>query len=867
MLNYEAMNGPNPQLHQRLAEYRRVKAESPSFYHNEIAERARAINRIRPTLENFLAERISLLVFKQEIASFSRTERASARGRSEGRYWRFNASGTLFLESVYKQAEALGRLNGLAQVLRAALVAPETLSEVNYHITSLETVLTGLNSLAREHDPSLPKITLSFIPYFLSYFWAIQNPRWAVYDRQTRQEMQNLGFLTTKESQNLIDGYSNFFLALNKLSRELELTNSNERESFLHWLAYRQAVGQPLLKQGKPSTPTAKKKRTHALEELRQILESCLQDEVAAGLHGTISGDESLSFREIQRSIRLELRLNTATGAVQVGAACDGLSPAALLETPGNHFFVELQGFLESRPEYAFYANPSNQPETPSLHSLAGEFWLLRPAQAKPLPEDLLAEWRILYPFMRKLTAPFDETFQNFIRQNDWGIPSSDMPPPEPLDTPFAYEQTDFGGRAVAESFAEYTAEEENFAMLAPDLDPLRQMEQEERRRADEIKILRLAQYSPPPLTADQAEGIIAFVQDRLLISEEKITQVLTHLESGRNIILHGSPGSGKTRLARLIAGQLCAAEPGWASEKETRNYTLSVATAEWSLYDVIGGLRPGLPADIEEMSAQPLDTQSDSPKPPTASTIQYFYELGVVSRAALACETSLAQTGRPHYLIIDEFNRANQDRAFGQLFTLLEYRDQPLLPGERLGRVAELYLPNAFRIIGTMNSDDRNNLFEVGMALRRRFSLIEIPLPDPQMEQKFLPKAVKARLPEIKLTASGEFEKPNLQNALRILTAFAAAVRPKPNTPDSKGKPLGTAFLIECLVFCAVADRFYPNPADALEDAIIADILPQLERSPLAVAHTLQMMEQTGEPLSALVRVKAALEKIKQRY
>jgi AAA domain (dynein-related subfamily) len=858
------MNALNPELHQRLAEYRRVKADSPSFYYNELAERARAINRIRPVLENFLAERISLAEFKREVSRYSRTERVSARGRTEGRYWRLNASGTLFLETTYKLADELGRLNALSNTLKRALVAPETLSEVNQQISLVENLLTELNQLNQVVETKL-KIPLSFIPYFLSYFWSIQNLRWAVYDRQTRQELQELGYLPLKESSNLIDNYSNFYLALTRFSREMELINPKERESFLHWLAYRQSIGQTLLKQGKDS-PTAKKRRSTALEELRQVLEPCLQEEVAAGLHGTISGDESLAFRELQRSIRLELRLDGETGALRIGAACDGLSPAALLETPGTHFFSELQGFLESRPEYRFYSNPKGEPESASLHSLAVEFWLLRPSQSKPLPEDLLAEWRILYPFMRKLTAPFDETFQSFIRQNNWGIPNSE-PVAEEIDTGFAYEPSQFIPRAVAETTTGYNTAEESYATLAPDLDPLRMMELEERRRADEIKILRLAQFSPPPLTTEQAEGIIAFVQDRLLIGDDKISQIITHLESGRNIILYGAPGSGKTRLARLIAGQMGAPEPGWTAEKEARNYTLATATAEWSLYDVIGGLRPGLPAEIEEMSAQPLEAQAETLKPPTGDSIQYFYELGVVSRAALACETSLAQTGRPHYLIIDEFNRANQDRAFGQLFTLLEYRDQPLLPGEKLGRLAELYLPNAFRLIGTMNSDDRNNLFEVGMALRRRFSFIEIPLPDPMAEKRFLPKAVKVRLPEIKLTAKGEFAEPYLQTALDILTDFAACVRPKPNSPESKGKPLGTAFLIECLVFCAVASRFYAQTEEALEDAIIADIVPQLERAPAAINHTLQMIEQMGEPVSNLKRIKTALERLRQRY
>src|SRR5205085_2309167 len=105
-----------------------------------------------------------------------------------------------------------------------------------------------------------------------------------------------------------------------------------------------------------------------------------------------------------------------------------------------------------------------------------------------------------------------------------------------------------------------------------------------------------------------------------------------------------------------------------------------------------------------------------------------------------------LRRSGRPHYLIIDEFNRANQERAFGELFTLLEYRDRPILPAARLGRAADLFLPEAFRLIGTLNADDRNTLYEVGQALRRRFALVEIGLPNLMAERRFLPRAVKAR-------------------------------------------------------------------------------------------------------------------------
>jgi hypothetical protein len=241
---------------------------------------------------------------------------------------------------------------------------------------------------------------------------------------------------------------------------------------------------------------------------------------------------------------------------------------------------------------------------------------------------------------------------------------------------------------------------------------------------------------------------------------------------------------------------------------------------------------------------------------------LAYYFEPGVVARAALECERSLGRTGRPHYLLIDEFNRANQERAFGELFTVLEYRDLPLLLGARLGRLANLYLPDAFRIIGTMNSEDRNTLFELGLALRRRFALVEIDLPPPAEERRFLPKAVKSRLSAIALTPEGEFVDPDLRQALDKLTTFAAAVRPDPTNPQAGGKKLGTAPLIEALLFCAVAARFYRDPAEALEDAILADLLPQLERTPQAITRALTAVSPGGS-LSDLTRVRATLQRM----
>lgn len=78
--------------------------------------------------------------------------------------------------------------------------------------------------------------------------------------------------------------------------------------------------------------------------------------------------------------------------------------------------------------------------------------------------------------------------------------------------------------------------------------------------------------------------------------------------------------------------------------------------------------------------------------------------------------------------LIIDEINRANLARVFGELMYLLEYRDMsvPLAAGGE-----PFAIPGNLRILGTMNTADRS-IALVDHALRRRFAFIPLP-PNPK--------------------------------------------------------------------------------------------------------------------------------------
>lgn len=261
---------------------------------------------------------------------------------------------------------------------------------------------------------------------------------------------------------------------------------------------------------------------------------------------------------------------------------------------------------------------------------------------------------------------------------------------------------------------------------------------------------------------------------DGLFMKESRLDEILARLRRKKAIILQGPPGVGKTFIARRLAFALMG-------ERDDRRVTMVQFHPSYGYEDFVQGYRP---------TRSGLERRDG-----------VFYQFARLARN---------DPKRDWFFIIDEINRGNLAKIFGELLMLIEADKRgpnhaiPLTYSEQADET--FHLPSNLHFIGTMNTADRS-LAMVDYALRRRFAFV---------------------------TLNPEFDSPDFDAWLTGRGATAALiVRIRDrigvlNEVIERERDLGPGFRVGHSFFCPPADHL---PDDAwYREVIEGEIQPLLE-------------------------------------
>ena len=258
---------------------------------------------------------------------------------------------------------------------------------------------------------------------------------------------------------------------------------------------------------------------------------------------------------------------------------------------------------------------------------------------------------------------------------------------------------------------------------------------------------------------------------DKPFLEEQEIAEIIHSLEVKKNIVLQGPPGVGKTFVAKKIAYEMM---------KNTDDTKIRMIQfhQSYAYEDFIQGIRP---------SEKSFKVKNG-----------IFYEF---------CKKAELEPDQKFFFIIDEINRGNLSKIFGELMMLIESdkRGKYSVPLTYSDKDDALFsVPENLYLIGTMNTADRS-LAIVDYALPRRFRFITL-------EQKF----------------NNRFK--DFLNSKGFSSDFIQEISSKLKLLNDKiksDKNLGSGFLIGHSFFCNANSE---NERKWFENIVKFEISPLLE-------------------------------------